>query len=114
MKLYFPFMRDLFDMSTAFSNAISDSIKFSTELFNSFAKAHSIYLNTLSEYNKSWKDLAELEKILRSKYRRLFNEKFREERFINTLSDTLASYSQLAKTTGLGTIYQDLSNRLSA
>ena len=100
-------------MSNAFSRALSNSRQFNTELFNIFAEAYSMYLGTISEYNRSWKDLAELEKILRSKYCKLFNEKFREERFVNTLSNTIASYSELAKVTGLGKIYQHLSNRFS-
>ena len=62
-------------------------------------KPYPIYLSTISEYNKSWKDLSELDKILRSRFRKAFDEKFREERFVNTLSDTIASYSELAKTT---------------
>jgi hypothetical protein len=100
-------------MSNAFSRALLNSTQFNTELFNTFVEAYSMYLGTISEYNRFWKDLAELEKILRSKYRKLFDEKFREERFANTLSDTIASYSELAKTTGLGKIYQHLSNRFS-
>jgi class III poly(R)-hydroxyalkanoic acid synthase PhaC subunit len=100
-------------MSNAFSRALLNSTQFNTELFNTFVEAYSMYLGTISEYNRFWKDLAELEKILRSKYRKLFDEKFREERFVNTLSDTIASYSELAKTTGLGKIYQYLSNRFS-
>jgi polyhydroxyalkanoate synthase len=110
----FPFYDRFFiNMSNAFSRALLNSTQFNTELFNTFAEAYSMYLGTISEYNRSWKDLAELEKILRSKYRKLFDEKFREERFVNTLSDTIASYSELAKTTGLGKIYQHLSNRFS-
>jgi polyhydroxyalkanoate synthase subunit PhaC len=110
----FPFYDRFFiNMSNAFSRALLNSTQFNTELFNTFVEAYSMYLGTISEYNRFWKDLAELEKILRSKYRKLFDEKFREERFVNTLSDTIASYSELAKTTGLGKIYQYLSNRFS-
>ncbi|MFL6357942.1 MAG: alpha/beta fold hydrolase, partial [Nitrososphaeraceae archaeon] len=54
---------------------------------------------------------AELDKILRSRFQKIFNEKFREERFVNYLSDTVASYSELAKITGLGKMYQGISNR---
>lgn len=110
----FPFYDRFFiNISNAFSRALLNSTQFNTQLFNTFVEAYSMYLGTISEYNRFWKDLAELEKILRSKYRKLFDEKFREERFVNTLSDTIASYSELAKTTGLGKIYQHLSNRFS-
>jgi polyhydroxyalkanoate synthase subunit PhaC len=101
------------DMSNAFARALSSSMQFNTELWNAFAKAYPIYPDTISEHNKSWKDLSELDKILRSKFRKAFDEKFREERFVNTLSDSISSYSELAKVTGIGKIYQHLSNRLS-
>jgi len=97
----------------AFAEALSSSTQFNTELWNAFAEAVPIYFSTISEYNKSWKDLSELDKILRNKFRKVFNQKFREERFVNTLSDTVASYSELAKNTGLGKMYQHFSNRLS-
>jgi polyhydroxyalkanoate synthase subunit PhaC len=51
--------------------------------------------------------------VLRSRFRKAFDEKFREEDFVNTLSDTIASYSELAKITGLGKMYRHLSNTLS-
>src|SRR5947209_5303824 len=82
--------------------ALSILNQFYTELWNAFSEDVPIYFSTISEYNKSWKDLSELDKILRNKFRKVFNQKFREERFINTLSDTVASYSELAKNTGLG------------
>jgi len=97
----------------AFAQVLLSSTQFNTKLWNAFAEAVPIYFSTISEYNKSWKDLSELDKILRSKFRKVFNQKFREERFVNTLSDTVASYSELAKTTGLGKMYQHLSNRVS-
>src|ERR671931_1642372 len=96
-----------------FVRALTSSMQFNTELYRAFAEAYPIYFNAVSEYNKSWKDLSELDKILRSKFREVFDERFREERFVNTLSDTISSYSELAKITGLGKMYQHLSNRLS-
>jgi hypothetical protein len=41
-----------------------------------------MYLNTISEYNRSWNDFTELDKTLRSRSQKIF-EKFREERFVN-------------------------------
>ena len=100
-------------MYNAFGRALSSSTQFNTELFNAFAQVYSIYLSTISEYNKSWKDLPELDKTLRNRFGKVFDEKFREKRFVNALSDTVASYSELAKITGLGKMYQRLSNRFS-
>jgi polyhydroxyalkanoate synthase subunit PhaC len=79
-------------------------------LSTAFAQSYPIYLNTISEYNKSWKNLSELDKVLRSRFRKAFDEKFREADFINTLSDAITNYSKLAKITGLGQMYRDFSN----
>ncbi|MFZ0326124.1 MAG: hypothetical protein WBP64_01730 [Nitrososphaeraceae archaeon] len=40
--------------------------------------------------------------------------RFREERFIKELSDTVAGYSELVKITGLGRMYQYISNKTSS
>jgi hypothetical protein len=60
----------------------------------------------LEEFSK---DLPELEKTVRSKISDIFNLRFREEDFVSTLSDTLTSYSALAKRTGFGQAYQEFS-----
>jgi polyhydroxyalkanoate synthase len=103
----------LVNESNIFSRAFLLSMQFNIKLCNAFAESYPIYLSTISEYNQSWKNLSELDKILRSRFRKFLDEKFREESFVNTLSDTIASYSELAKITGLGKIYQYLSNIFS-
>jgi hypothetical protein len=114
-KSVFPsYDRFFVNMYNAFGRALSSSTQFNTELFNAFAEAYSIYLSTISEYSRSWKDLPGLDKTLRSRFGNVFDEKFREERFVNALSDTVASYSELAKVMGIGKMYQRLSNRFSA
>src|SRR5918994_7953768 len=72
----------------AFARATSSFAQFNIVLYNAFSQSYPIYLNTISEYNKSWKDLSELDKVLRSRFHKAFDEKFREETFVNTLSDT--------------------------
>ena len=110
----FPFYDNSFlDIFNAFAQALSNTTRFNTILFNAFADAYPIYLNVISQYNKSWKDLSELDNILRSRYRKAFDEKFREKNFIDTLSDTVTSYSELARVTGLGKMYKHLSNKIS-
>src|SRR5919198_3666463 len=101
------------NMYNIFGKALSSSTQFNTELFNAFAQAYRIYLSTISEYNRSCNDFAELDKTLRSRFQKIFDEKFREERFVNSLSDLVASYSELAKITGLGKMYQYTSNRMA-
>lgn len=80
---------------------------------NAFAESYLIYLNTVSEYGKSWSNIYELEKILRSRIRRTIDERFREKDFIGALSDTISDFSELSKVIGLGKLYQLLSNRSS-
>jgi class III poly(R)-hydroxyalkanoic acid synthase PhaC subunit len=110
-KNIFSFYADLFiDTSKTLARVSTSYAHLSIILSNAFAQSYPIYLNTISEYNKSWKDLSELDKILRSRFRKAFDEKFREEVFINTLSDVITSYSELAKITGLGQMYRDFSN----
>jgi polyhydroxyalkanoate synthase subunit PhaC len=110
---YSSYYSSLMDISNVFARALSNSTQFNIKLSNAFVEAYPLYLNTISEYNKSWKNLSELDKVLRSRFHKAFDEKFREEDFANTLSDTIASYSELAKITGLGKMYRHLSNTLS-
>jgi polyhydroxyalkanoate synthase subunit PhaC len=106
-SLYVDYFAETFN---AFARALSSSTQFNIVLSKAFSQSYPVYLNTISEYNKSWKDLSELDKVLRSRYRKAFDEKFRDVDFINRLSDIITSYSELAKITGLGQMYRDFSN----
>lgn len=97
----------------AFTRILSSSIQFNLRLCNTFAESYIIYLNTVSEYGKSWSNIYELEKILRGRVRETFDERFREGDFTSALSDVITDYSELSKSTGLGKLYQHLSNRSS-
>ena len=110
----FPFYYNWFiNISDAFSQALLNTTQFNILLFNAFADAYPIYLHAISEYGKSWKNLAELDKILRSRFRAALDKKFRDDNFVNTLSDTVTSYSELARVTALGKVYKHLSNKSS-
>jgi polyhydroxyalkanoate synthase subunit PhaC len=50
---------------------------------------------------------------LRKRFGKVFDEKFREEKFFRSLSDIVSDNSELVKIIGLGKIYQYLSNELS-
>lgn len=104
------YVNSFIDIFHAFTTAWLNTAHFNLTMNNAFAEAYPIYLNTITEYGKSWKNLSELDKILRSRFRKAFDEKFVEEDFVNTLSDTVTSYSELAKVTGLGDMYKFLSN----
>ena len=89
-----PFSYDIFftNTSNAYTRFFLSSIEFNRELLYAFAEFWRMYLDTISEYNKSWKDLSELDKTIRSRSHKIFDSKFREERFVKMLSDTLAYY----------------------
>jgi polyhydroxyalkanoate synthase subunit PhaC len=110
----FPFYYNSFiNIPDAFARALLNTTQFNIQLAKAFADAYPIYINAVYEYNKTWKDSSELDKILRSRLRKSFDEKFREENFVNTLSDTITSFSELARVTGLGKMYKHLSNKSS-
>ena len=108
--------RDVFDSSTAIeirdalNGVLLNSSRFNWKLYEAFAEAYSVYLNILFREGNTSKDLAELEKIIRKKIGDISNTKFRDDNFIATLSNVVTSYSNLAKATGFGKIYQHLSN----
>jgi polyhydroxyalkanoate synthase len=108
--------KDVFDSSTAIeirdalNGVLVNSSRFNWKLYETFVEAYSVYLNILFKEDNTSKDLAELEKIIRKKIGNIFNTKFRDDNFIATLSNVVASYSNLAKATGFGKTYQHLSN----
>ena len=108
--------KDVFDSRTAIeirdalNGVLLNSSRFNWKLYEAFAEAYSVYLNILFREGNTSKDLAEFEKIIRKKIGNIFNTKFRDDNFIATLSNVVASYSNLAKATGFGKIYQHLSN----
>ena len=53
--------------------AYSSSLQFNTKLFNFFGEAYLTYLDTFSEYNRTWKNLPELDSTLRSKFGKIFD-----------------------------------------
>jgi class III poly(R)-hydroxyalkanoic acid synthase PhaC subunit len=99
--------------SNAYTRFFLSSIEFNRELLYAFAEFWRMHLTTISEYNRSWKDFTELDKLIRSRSHKIFDSTFREERFVKLLSDTVANYSELAKITGVGKVHQLLSNRIA-
>ena len=89
--------------------ALIHSLRFNEKLYNTFSEAYSAYIKTILEGNNIAKDLPELEKVVRSRISKSFDSGFREEDFVSTLSDTVASYSGLAKSIGFSQAYQNFS-----
>jgi hypothetical protein len=93
--------KDVFDSSTAIeirdalNGVLVNSSRFNWKLYEAFVEAYSVYLNILFKQDNTSKDLAELEKIIRKKIGNIFNTKFRDDNFIATLSNVVASYSNL-------------------
>jgi class III poly(R)-hydroxyalkanoic acid synthase PhaC subunit len=98
------------DVRDALNGVLLNSSRFNWKLYEAFVEAYSVYLNILFNEGSTAKDMAEFEKIVRKKIGNIFNTKFRDDNFIVTLSNVVASYSNLAKATGFGKIYQHLSN----
>ena len=73
--IFSSYVNSFIDIFNAFLRASLSTAHFNLILSNAFAQSYPIYLNTISEYNKSWKDLSELDKILRSRFRRAFDHK---------------------------------------
>src|SRR5207247_5734939 len=96
-------VKDIFDTSAAielrdaWNGVLLNSSRFNWKLYEAFAEAYSVYLNMLFKESNSSKDLPEFEKIVREKIGNIFNTKFRDDNFIKTLSDVVASYSNLAE-----------------
>jgi class III poly(R)-hydroxyalkanoic acid synthase PhaC subunit len=87
-------------------SASANFTRFNEKIINTFSETYSVYLKAILEDGNNAKDLSELEKIIRSRINNIFNLRFRDEDFVRSLSDTVASYSALAKSTGFGQVYQ--------
>jgi polyhydroxyalkanoate synthase len=102
-----------YNITDVFTELLPSSMQFNIQLWSAFVESYPIYLTTISEYDKSWKDMSGLDTALRSKFRKALDDKFRQDKFVNSLSDNVASYSKLANVLGLGNVYQCISNASS-
>lgn len=62
------------------------------------------------DYEKQQEYYKKSEKIILSKIRNKFDTNFREKSFVTSLSEFIESYCNLAKITGSGLLYQNMSN----
>jgi hypothetical protein len=73
-----------------------------------------LYFTTFGDYLKYQQDYyKKYEKVIMSGIRDKFDINFREEGFTRSLSEYIDSYSDVAKITGYGQIYQYISNFIS-
>ena len=109
--IVFPFDRsDIINFRDPFLKLVSNVLIFNDKLSDIFLETISQYMKTVLEGNNITKDLPELEKIIRSSTNNIFNVKFREEDFVNTISDIVSSYAYLAKMLAFGQVYQNFAN----
>ena len=87
-------------LQDTYHSLLSNYSRFNGKIFSTFLEAYPVYLKIILEVNNVSKGLPELEKIVKSRISNLFNLRLRD--FVSTLSDTVASYSTLAKSTGFG------------
>ena len=107
----FPFNRNnMINFQDTFYKSASSSLRFNEHISDIFLESISEYIKTILESNNIAKDLPGLEKIARSKINNIFNVKFRDEFFVDTISDTIANYSYLANIMGYGQLYQNFAN----
>jgi class III poly(R)-hydroxyalkanoic acid synthase PhaC subunit len=82
---------------------------FYSRLVQVFAGVYLTNVNFILKY-KDFSNLKDAERIWLSACRYTFEESFREESFIQSLSSALDCYSKLAQSYGIGQFYQSLSN----
>lgn len=96
-----------------FVNAYSSSLKFYTQLSKCFLDVSPIFSSAFYDAKELKKDPTEIEKIAIANAREVFEKRFREESFVKSLSELVDNYAKLAKVTGFGQYYQNISNMVS-
>lgn len=92
-----------------FINSCSSLIDFYVKLGDIFTD-NSIALSKILLDTGNWQDLQALEKKCLSKSHEVFDTRFRQEIFVNSLSKAIKCHSKLAQTMGMGQWYQNISN----
>lgn len=102
----------------ALQSVFIDSLSIGEKMASATSEALLVYLKMVlydTRNNDLLKGLSpETKKVLKSNINNIFDQRFRKQDFITSLSDTVASYSMLAKTTGFGQLYQSYSDFIAA
>lgn len=118
-----------YQLIETYIEAFTSSIEFYTKLNNAFIDALSVPFTDAREeikeikrkvkssssdffvnYDQQQESYKKVEKIILSKIRKKFDTNFREKIFVTSLSKFIERYSNLAKVTGAGIMYQQMSN----
>ena len=83
-----------------------------------YAKLAGVFIDTSLALTRifltdNWRNVQELEKKWLSSCHDIFDSKFREDSFVNSLSNAVDCFSKLAASTGFGQLYQNISNLTS-
>ena len=94
-----------------FMNSCSSSADF-------YAKLAGVFIDTSLALTRifltdNWRNVQELEKKWLSSCHDIFDSKFREDTFVNSLSNAVDCFSKSAASTGFGQSYQNISNLTS-
>jgi polyhydroxyalkanoate synthase len=92
-----------------FLNSCLSSADFYTKVAGVFID-NSVALTRILFDKDNWRNAQGLEKMCLSKSHDIFDSRFRQEAFVNSLSKAIDCYSKLAQTTGMGQWYQIVSN----
>jgi polyhydroxyalkanoate synthase len=101
------------ETSATFAKAYSDYILFCSKLAGAFADSYAamagVYLQEGALTNS-----IKLERKMMAKARNVFDDKFREQDFLRSVSEVTEAISRVAKATGFGQTYQNISNMTAA
>lgn len=92
-----------------FVNSYSSLVDFYTKLACVFID-NSVALSRIFLDKDNWLDLQRIERMCLSKSHEIFDTRFRQEDFVNSLSNVINCYSKSAQAIGMGQWYQNLSS----
>jgi polyhydroxyalkanoate synthase len=101
------------ETSATFAKAYSDYILFCSKLAGAFADSYAAMAGVYLQERAATNSL-ELERKAMAKARDIFDDKFREQDFLRSVSELTEAFSRMAKATGFGQIYQNISNMAAA
>jgi polyhydroxyalkanoate synthase subunit PhaC len=101
------------ETSATIANAYSDYILFCSKLVDAFADSYAAMAGVYLQERASTNSL-ELERKAMAKARDIFDDKFRDQDFLRSVSELTEAFSRMAKATGFGQIYQNISNMAAA
>ena len=101
------------ETSATIAKAYSDYILFCSKIAGAFADSYAAMAGVYLQERASTNSI-ELERKAMAKARDVFDDKFRQQDFLRSVSEVSEAFSRVAKATGFGQIYQNVSNMTAA